>query len=492
MSIATTYAAQISGIGADIITVETDISNGLHAFSIVGLGDRAVEESKDRVAAAIKNSGFVSPKQKNQKVVISLAPADLRKEGPVFDLSMAMAYLFAAGEIYFETKGKLFLGELSLEGNIRPVSGVLTMTRAAQEAGFKEIYLPKANATEAALISDILIYPADSLKEVLQHISATQKILPQPRTPLPAQTHRDLQTFEEVVGQENAKRALEIAAAGRHTVVMYGPPGTGKTMLAKALQSILPPLSHDEALEVTAIHSIAKNLRSEIIVEAPFRTPHHTSSYASLVGGGGNMHLGEITLAHRGILFLDEFPEFDRRVIDSLRQPLEEKKITVTRARGSVTYPADCMLVAAMNPCPCGNLYTVDLQQQCICTDGEILRYKKKISGPIADRIDIWIPVFRVNTATLAAGELPSESSVQIRARIEKGLQFKKTRKDKNTALSSDAHAALVLFSDKLRLSGRGYHRALRVARTIADLDQSSEIKKSHILEALQYRQRDF
>jgi magnesium chelatase family protein len=305
MSIAKTYTAQIAGIRGDIITIEADISNGLHAFSIVGLGDRAVEESRDRIAAAIKNSGYISPKQKNQKVVISLAPADLRKEGPVFDLGMALAYLSAAGEITFDSERRLFLGELSLEGKIRPVSGVLAMVQAARKEKFEEIYLPKENAKEAALISGVAIYSAGSLGEVIAHISGTKHIPPQPVTEMPVARKSDFENdFKDVFGQENAKRGLEIAAAGRHAVVMSGPPGTGKTMLAKALRSILPPLSYVDALEVTTIHSIATALKKEIITDPPFRTPHHTSSYASLVGGGGNMRLGEITLAHKGILFL--------------------------------------------------------------------------------------------------------------------------------------------------------------------------------------------
>ena len=492
MSIATTYSAQISGVHANIINIETDISNGLHTFSIVGLGDRSVDEAKDRVAAAIKNSGFVSPKQKNQKVVVSLAPADLRKEGSAFDLGVAISYLLAVGEIDFNTNKKIFLGELSLEGKLRPVNGILAMVIAAKEAHFEEIYLPKENAREAALISDIKIYPMASLTEVISHLIGTKKIEPQRNTSITKNltTNKDVASFENIYGQENAKRALEIAVAGRHNVIMYGPPGTGKTMLAKALQNIIPGLSYTESIEVTSIHSIARILKEETVTHPPFRAPHHTSSYASLVGGGSMLHPGEITLAHKGILFMDEFPEFDRRVIDSLRQPLEEKKISIIRAKGTATYPADFMLVAAMNPCPCGNLHSNELIKKCICTDHEIMRYRKKISGPIADRIDLWIPVLKIDPRSLQKNT-KTEASTDIQMRITKANQFRKREGLGPEKISKEISTLLARFSERLGLSGRGYYRTLSVARTIANLAASEEIKKEHLLEALQYRQRE-
>ncbi len=509
MKIATAYSAQVIGLEAKIITIEADISNGLHAFSVVGLGDRSVDESKDRVAAAIKNSGFTSPKQKNQKVVISLAPADIRKEGPVFDLGIAIVYLLATKELFFNSHTKIFLGELSLEGKVRSVRGVLAMTLAAKREGFQEIYIPRENLNEAALVPDIKIYPIDTLGDIINHFTkdvadklngysrTTKEIISQT-----IQNNKEIATvdFSEISGQENAKRALEIAAVGRHNIVMYGPPGTGKTMLARALETILPPLTYEESLEVTLIHSVASKGSNQIITRPPFRTPHHTSSYASIIGGGSKMHPGEITLAHRGILFMDEFPEFDRRVIDALRQPLEDHTITVTRVHGLIEYPAQCILVAAMNSCPCGHLHATDISNTCTCTDSEISKYKKKISGPIADRIDLWVPVSKIDHAEFSKRTNDNTSSSSIRQRVMRSIEFKKERLENQEnvddtnghgKISQEALATLILCSKKLNFSGRGYHRTLAVARTIADMAASEEIKKSHILEAVQYRQRD-
>jgi magnesium chelatase family protein len=506
MSVSKIYSAQVADMRADIVTIEVDLSNGLHAFSIVGLGDKAVEESKDRMSAAIKNSGFISPKQKNQKVVISLAPADLRKEGPIFDLGMAMGYLSASGEVHFDSEQKIFIGELSLLGTIRKVHGVLAMVRKAKTVGFREIFLPKENAQEAALVSGITIYPAGTLREIIDHINGKNPIHPQTSTTISytqeKNTPNDISSkdtfsdFSSIYGQENAKRALEIAAAGRHNVAMYGPPGTGKTMLAKAFPSILPPLSYEETLEVTEIHSAAKTLEDKIITIPPFRAPHHTSSYASIVGGSNTLRPGEITLAHRGVLFLDEFPEFDSRVIEALRQPLEDHAITVTRARGSVTYPAQCIFIAAMNPCPCGYSYGNDSKKRCVCTDHELARYRKKISGPIIDRIDLWVRLSKIEYQkfTTTSENNSAESSRIIRDRVIKARKFH-TMLDlssSSNSMSDEAEKILVSCAKKLQLSGRGYRRTIDVARTIAHLAAEKEIKEEHVLEALQYRQRNF
>jgi magnesium chelatase family protein len=507
MSVSKIYTAHVVGLRADIVTIEVDLSNGLHAFSIVGLGDRAVEESKDRISAAIKNSGFVSPKQRNQKVIISLAPADMRKEGTIFELGMAVAYLSATGDLRFESKGKIFLGELSLEGRVHRVNGILAMIRSVKERGFECAFVPKENAAEAALVSGIKIYPVRSLSEVICHLSNTAKIAEQPATTMLTTRHTGFD-LSDIYGQERAKRALEVAAAGRHNVAMYGPPGTGKTMLAKAFLSILPKLSLEEVLEVTAIHSIARTSlqtspsnteNSEIITLPPFRAPHHTSPYSAIIGGGGSPRPGEITLAHRGVLFLDEFTEFDRRTIDSLRQPLEEKSITVTRTKESTTYPADCIYILAMNPCPCGGK---NGKRNCVCSNADLARYRKKISGPIADRIDIWISVSKVEYEKFSnikphndKNDTHIQSESELAAlRVYKAREFNKKHVDPGVPeerISKESLAVLLHSARELGFSGRAYTRTLQVARTVANLDLSEEIKKEHVLEALQYRQRD-
>jgi magnesium chelatase family protein len=504
MSFSKTYSTQVSGLRADIITIEVDLSNGLHSFSIVGLGDRAVEEAKDRISAAIKNSGFVSPKQRNQKVVISLSPADIRKEGVIFDLGMAVGYLLAAGEIHFDTNKTIFIGELSLEGNTHAVHGVLAMIMTAKQKGFEHVFVPKNNAIEAALVSGITIYPLNSLMELVDHISGKIIIRSQPRTKIMSPggsfdpSINSGIDFKSIYGNEAAKRALEIAAVGKHNIAMYGPPGTGKTMLAKAFSGILPTLSHAEVLEVSQIHSIAKITKREnatdekiIITRPPFRAPHHTSPYSAIIGGGnGTPKPGEITLAHRGVIFLDEFTEFDRRTIDSLRQPMEEKKITITRTKESISYPADCIYILAMNPCACGG-------KKCLCTNNEIERYRKKISGPIADRIDIWISVSKVEYAKFHEQKPNSDkiekNSSEIMAKRIKNARIFKNNRNKNNAnlIEADAFSFFKKSAEKLALSGRSYTRTLNVARTIADLEQSEKIKKEHIMEALQYRKRN-
>ncbi len=492
------YSAQNVFLSAFIISIETDISNGLHAFSIVGLGDKAVDEAKDRVSAAIKNIGYVSPKQKNQKVVVSLAPADTRKEGSHFDLGIAVGYLIASGEIPPPTEKILFLGELALDGELRRVYGVLPLTQKAKEMGFKEIIVPKVNAEEAAIISGIKVFGAGHLHEVLNHITHKEHITEQPHTEI-SYTRPDVHVdMGDIKGQEIAKRGIEIAAAGGHNIALYGPPGTGKTMLAKALWGILPPLSAEESIEVTSIHSVVGTLSKNVITHPPFRAPHHTSSYASMVGGGTFPRPGEVTLAHRGVLFLDEFPEFDKAVIESLRQPLEDRKILIARAKTAVEFPADCLLLATMNPCPCG--YFGSNLKECTCTQVEIKMYQKKISGPIIDRIDMWIEVSKVEYEKLSsnehiAGSLESSQKVLSARTMQKKRNVYKNSllsvKDLEHTLDKDAKQVLTVSAKRLALSARAYHKTIRIARTIADLDGKERVGVDHVLEALQYRPKN-
>ncbi|HEY0220908.1 MAG TPA: YifB family Mg chelatase-like AAA ATPase, partial [Candidatus Paceibacterota bacterium] len=413
MAVSKIYSAQATLLKAQIIDIEVDLSRGLHSFAIVGLADKSVDESKDRVSSAIKNSGWKSPKNKNQKVVVSLAPADLKKEGPIFDLPIAIAYLLATEDIKAETEKRLFIGELSLDGKLRGIKGALPITQKAKVLGFTEIFMPKDNLEEAGIISGIKIFGAETLLEILQHINEKEiiigeEILENKKIPTykkgkarKVKKEIDLD-FADIKGQESAKRGLEIAAAGGHNIIMYGPPGTGKTMLAKAFTHLLPELSFDDVLEVTSIYSIGGVLDGKLITEAPFRSPHHTASYVSIVGGGSNLKPGEITLAHKGVLFLDEFPEFDKKVLESLRQPLEDREVTVARAKGVAKYPAHFILVATMNPCPCGN-YGVK-GKECTCSAVNIERYKRKLSGPIMDRIDLWVEVSKVDHEKLTDG----------------------------------------------------------------------------------------
>jgi magnesium chelatase family protein len=512
MSFSKVYSAQTLALSVTKISVETDISRGLYAFTIVGLPDKAVEGARDRVSAAIKNSGFTSPKSKNQKIIISLAPASEKKEGAVFDVAIALSYLVSAEEIDFDPEGKLFLGELSLDGTLRPIKGILPIARFAKTAGFKELYVPTENVEEAALISDISIYGAPNLTSLIKHLTNEHAIEKAPTTVLKKNETVTRTDFSDVRGQERAKRGLLIAAAGGHNVAMYGPPGTGKTMLAKAFAGILPSLSFEEMLEATSIHSVAGVL-SGFVTEPPFRSPHHTASYVSLVGGGATPKPGEITLAHRGVLFMDEFPEFERRVIESLRQPLEDKVISVARAKGTAHFPADVMLVAAMNPCPCGNYGFRG--KPCICTPSSLQRYRRKMSGPIIDRIDLWLEVDRIQPGQLSGIE-EGEKSEYFRnkvtdARNIQRARFNATHAEVNTKnkltrnsemgardlihhinLDDETKAALNLAAERLGFSPRVYHRMLKVARTIADLDNSKEITRDHILEAVEYRPKKF
>ena len=526
MSFAKVYSAQVNLLSGAIVTIEVDLSRGLHAFSVVGLPDKAVDESKDRVSGAIKNSGFQSPKAKNQKIIVSLSPADLKKEGPFFDLAIAISYMLAAGDIKFNSEKKIFLGELGLDGTLRRIRGALPLVQEAKRLGFEEIYLPKENAVEAALIEGITIFGANSLKEVVEHIDETKrpplsdknrtsppsqgernKIPAQPQTKIIYKKEMRGADFSDIRGQEGAKRGLEIAAAGGHNIAMYGPPGTGKTMLARAFSQLLPDLDIEEVLEITGIHSVAGSTRGELVCSPPFRSPHHTSSYVSIIGGGTYPKPGEVTLAHRGVLFLDEFPEFEKRVVESLRQPLEDNLVSISRAKGTAQFPSNFILVAAMNPCPCGN--AGNKQKACICKPSDLDRYKRKLSGPIVDRIDLWVSVGNVDYKKLG-GEGTGEKSESIKSRVLRAREMQKDRFKKfqkeigrnittNSEMSVKDLGMMVPLGCKVRdmlddsaerlsLSARAYHRVIKIARTIADLENSANVEENHILEAIQYR----
>lgn len=508
MSFSKVYSAQTNLLSVIPISVETDItSRTLYAFAVVGLPDKAVEEARDRVSAAIKNSGYDSPKSQNQKIVISLAPADVRKEGPHFDLSMALSYLLANDEIKFDPEGKLFLGELSLDGKVRPVHGILPVARFAQKEGYRELYVPMENAREAAIVEGVDVFGVSTLDGLIKHLLQTKRIEKAPLTIVKQVRATSSIDFSDVRGQERAKRGLLIAAAGGHNVAMYGPPGTGKTMLAKAFAGILPELSFEESLEVTSIHSVAGILSETFITNPPFRAPHHTASYVSLVGGGTTPRPGEITLAHTGVLFMDEFPEFDRRVIESLRQPLEDRVISISRAKGTAHFPASVLLIAAMNPCPCGNFGFRG--KSCVCTPSALARYRRKMSGPIMDRIDIWLEVDRVLPSDLS-GNSEGDKSEVFRTKVELARKIQKERFDKKgrklsrnsemsardlvtlVSIDKEPRGTLNLAAERLNFSPRVYHRMIKVARTIADLEGSEEIKNAHILEAVEYRPKKF
>jgi len=521
MSFSRIYSAQTHLLKGKIVTIEVDITKKtLHSFTLVGLPDKAVDESKDRMSSALKNSGFESPKNQNQKVVISLSPADLKKEGPYFDLAIALSYLLSAEEINFDPEGRIFLGELSLNGELRPIKGALPLTQEAKRLGYKEIFLPTDNAGEAALVDGIIIYGVKNLKEVIDHIYIPKvdrkgnllekerpKISPSLKTEIIPKEKTGNIDFSDIKGQEGAKRGLEIAAAGGHNIAMSGPPGTGKTMLARVFSQILPDLNTDDCLEITGIHSVVGLLEEALLTEAPFRAPHHTASYVSMIGGGANPKPGEVTLAHKGVLFLDEFPEFEKRVLEALRQPLEDNVVSISRARGSAIFPSNFILVAAMNPCPCGN--KGNKQKECICKPSDLDRYKRKLSGPIMDRIDIWVTVGNVDYEKLSDNREEGEKTITIRERVKYAREIQEKRfKNSPRRINTNSEMnvkELIIYApldeatkkllnqsaERLQLSARAYHRTIKLARTIADLAGCANITQSHILEALQYRPRE-